>query len=259
VPIPTYPELSQSVFCVHTDSSQLLIFQRARFVSASSTPTFSILFLHNFEALRGKGGQAREQGAQEDVARTKAKNDTVVISCQYLSIAICINLPIQLVKIATGWPSMLLGSFHPKRLVFRHVRVHLRWIPLDDPISFHIAVATLVAVNSFVHVGSPVSGGIRRKRSKVLRSPLRDGIGWTQGKACHVMATNEPSAPSAPAPAQVCSHFVHMAQIAGSPNFQLGSQSCIEIWTCWRPSGHHLDTISTYLHYLSFQNQERSP
>lgn len=43
------------------------------------------------------------------------------------------------------------------------------WIPLDDPISFHIAVATLVAVNSFVHV---------------------------------------------------CSHFVHMAQIAGSPNFQ---------------------------------------
>ena len=113
----------------------------------------SILFLHNFEALRGKGGQAREQGAQEDVARTKAKNDTVVISCHLLQFS---NLPIQLVKIATGWPSMLLGSFHPKRLVFRHVRVHLRWIPLDDPISFHIAVATLVAVNSFVRVGSPV-------------------------------------------------------------------------------------------------------
>eukprot|EP00913_Durusdinium_trenchii_P000815 g761.t1 len=26
------------------------------------------------------------------------------------------------------------------------------WIPLDDPISFHIAVATLVAINSFIHV-----------------------------------------------------------------------------------------------------------
>ena len=104
-----------------------------------------------------------------------------------------------------------------------------------------------------------MSGGIRRKRSKVLRSPLRDGIGWTQGKACHVMATNEPSVPSAPAPAQVCSHFIHMAQIAGSPNFQLGSQSCIEIWTCWRPSGHHLDTISTYLHYLSFREPGTIP
>ena len=43
------------------------------------------------------------------------------------------------------------------------------WIPLDDPISFHIAVATLVATNSFVHV---------------------------------------------------CAHFVHMALIAGSPDFQ---------------------------------------
>ena len=78
---------------------------------------------------------------------------SLVISCHLLQFS---NLPIQLVKIATGWPSMLLGSFHPKRLVFRHVRVHLRWIPLDDPISFHIAVATLVAVNSFVRVGSPV-------------------------------------------------------------------------------------------------------
>ena len=73
------------------------------------------------------------------------------------------------------------------------------------------------------------------------------------------MATNEPSVPSAPAPAQVCSHFIHMAQIAGSPNFQLGSQSCIEIWTCWRPSGHHLDTISTYLHYLSFREPGTIP
>ncbi|CAK9010619.1 unnamed protein product [Durusdinium trenchii] len=26
------------------------------------------------------------------------------------------------------------------------------WIPLDDPISFHIAVATLVAINSFIHI-----------------------------------------------------------------------------------------------------------
>ena len=40
---------------------------------------------------------------------------SLVISCHLLQFS---NLPIQLVKIATGWPSMLLGSFHPKRLVF---------------------------------------------------------------------------------------------------------------------------------------------
>ena len=259
MPIPTYPELSQSVSVFIRTVLSYLFFNGPVLSAHHQLPPFPSFSFTTLRPCVARAVRQESRALRKMLQGPRLRTILLSSLVNICQLQFAFNLPIQLVKIATGCRLMLLGSFHPKRLVFRHVRVHLRWIPLDDPISFHIAVATLVAVNSFVHVGSPVSGGIRRKRSKVLRSPLRDGIGWTQGKACHVMATNEPSAPSAPAPAQVCSHFVHMAQIAGSPNFQLGSQSCIEIWTCWRPSGHHLDTISTYLHYLSFQNQERSP
>ena len=60
-----------------------------------------------------------------------------------------------------------------------------RWIPLDDPISFHIAVATLVAVNSFVHVWSP---------AVCMKSPVL----W------HLGALDAPSVPSGLFP--FCSH-----------------------------------------------------
>ena len=44
------------------------------------------------------------------------------------------------------------GLFFCHEVIFLLSFHVLRWIPLDDPISFHIAVATLVAANSFVHV-----------------------------------------------------------------------------------------------------------
>ncbi|CAE7559256.1 DD3-3 [Symbiodinium sp. CCMP2456] len=44
------------------------------------------------------------------------------------------------------------------------------WMPLDDPISFHIAVATLIAVNSCIHVGSHVIHIAHIAGSPVLQS-----------------------------------------------------------------------------------------
>ncbi|CAE7440041.1 RBOHE, partial [Symbiodinium necroappetens] len=44
------------------------------------------------------------------------------------------------------------------------------WMPLDDPISFHIAVATLIAVNSCIHVGSHVIHIAQIAGSPVLQS-----------------------------------------------------------------------------------------
>ncbi|CAE7041982.1 RBOHG [Symbiodinium natans] len=45
------------------------------------------------------------------------------------------------------------------------------WIPLDDPISFHIAVATLIAINSIIHVGSHVIHINHIAGSPVLQRP----------------------------------------------------------------------------------------
>ena len=73
------------VFCVHTDSSQLLIFQRACFVSASSTPTFSFTTLRPCvaRAVRQESRALRKM-LQGPRLRTILLS-SLVISCHLLS------------------------------------------------------------------------------------------------------------------------------------------------------------------------------
>ena len=85
------------------------------------------------------------------------------------------------------------------------LRKDLRWIPLDDPISFHIAVAGLVAINSFVHVLSSVNFGRRH---------FFEGTLWRFG-FCKKQSAH----------AEICAHFVHMGRIASAPKFQLKAES----------------------------------
>ena len=53
-----------------------------------------------------------------------------------------------------------------------------RWMPLDDPISFHIAVATLIALNSAVHarlLSGPCRARAQDPEARHRSSPLSGG------------------------------------------------------------------------------------